>query len=376
MASSYKNPPKLNDGVPYEQWTKELKLWAICCKVDKKEQAPAVVLSLEGRAREAALELEITDLNADDGLDKLVKQLDGLFLKDEHQRMYVAYAEFEKYQRASDMSIDTYISDFERLYNRVKAHQIELPDPVLAYRVLESANLPKQQTELIRTTITKLEYKAMKTQLRKLEDVAVSASTGVNTGMTIKEEPVDTLYGYSRGRSRGARNNYRGNRGVRTNRGGARPRWKDESPRAEKEEFMNYQAPRQQESKCFICKSVKHWARNCPHRYEPRGYQEDVNLEEEVAITLFTRSGKLLSETIGCGVLDTGCTKNVCSEYWLTTYLDTLGHQERNSVTYQDSDSKFKFGDGTVNQSKTKVTIPAIVGGKLIKIETDYKIRG
>ena len=126
MAHSFKNPPKLN-----EQWTKEIKLWAIVSKIDKKEQAPAVVLSLEGRARDAALELEITDLNADDGLTKLVQSLDGLFLKDENQRMHVAYAEFEKLQRTSESNIDTYINDFERLYNRVKAHKIVLPDPVL-----------------------------------------------------------------------------------------------------------------------------------------------------------------------------------------------------------------------------------------------------
>ena len=118
--SSYKNPPKLTDSLPYEQWTKEIKLQAICSKVEKKEQAAAITLSLEGRARDAALELTIEELNSDEGLAKLIQKLDGLFLKDINQRMSVAYSEFEKYQRPSDMSIDTYISDFERLYNRVK----------------------------------------------------------------------------------------------------------------------------------------------------------------------------------------------------------------------------------------------------------------
>ena len=112
-------PPRLTDTVPYESWVKELRLWAICSKVDKKEQAPAVTLSLEGRAKEAALELSLEDLNAENGLSKIEK-LDGLFLKDENQRTYVAYEEFESYSRPTDMTIDNYISDFERLYNKVK----------------------------------------------------------------------------------------------------------------------------------------------------------------------------------------------------------------------------------------------------------------
>ena len=137
MATSYKNPPKFSAETPYENWVKELKLWSICSKVDKKEQGPAVALTLDGRAKAAVLEMEITDLNADDGLAKLITKLDGLFLKDENQRIYVAYEEFETYSRPADMSIDNFISDFERLYNKIKAYKIELPDPVLAYRVLK-----------------------------------------------------------------------------------------------------------------------------------------------------------------------------------------------------------------------------------------------
>ena len=87
MATSYKNPPKFSAETPYENWVKELKLWSICSKVDKKEQGPAVALTLDGRAKAAVLEMEITDLNADDGLVKLITKLDGLFLKDENQRI-------------------------------------------------------------------------------------------------------------------------------------------------------------------------------------------------------------------------------------------------------------------------------------------------
>ena len=72
--TTYKVPPKFTENIPYETWVKEVKLWAICnSKVEKKELGPALVLSLDGRAREAALELDINEVNADDGLDKVIK---------------------------------------------------------------------------------------------------------------------------------------------------------------------------------------------------------------------------------------------------------------------------------------------------------------
>ena len=95
---SYRNPPLLTESDQYESWVKEVNLWKICCKLDKKEQGPALALSQQGKVREAALELDINVLNADDGVEKLITKLDGLYLKDENQRIYIAYAEFEKIQ--------------------------------------------------------------------------------------------------------------------------------------------------------------------------------------------------------------------------------------------------------------------------------------
>ena len=206
--TSYKNPPKFSAENSYESWVKELKLWAICSKVDKKEQGPAVALTLEGREKEAVLELEITELNTDDGLTKLITQLDGLYLKDENQRIYTAYEEFETYSRPEGMSIDNFISDFDRLYNKVKAHKIELPDAVRAYRVLKSANLSQSKVELVRATLPEMTYKEMIKQLRKLEDMVVS-----KTDSKVKEEAEDAMYGRDYGRGGRSRGKAKGNHG-------------------------------------------------------------------------------------------------------------------------------------------------------------------
>ena len=45
-------------------------------------------LSLSGRARDAARELDITALNSETGVIQLLEKSDGLYLKDENQRTY------------------------------------------------------------------------------------------------------------------------------------------------------------------------------------------------------------------------------------------------------------------------------------------------
>ena len=79
-------------------WVKELDLWSLCCKLEKKEQGPAVALSLSGSARQAALSIDIAILGSDNGLQALINKFNELYLKDVNQRMYVAIKKFEQYK--------------------------------------------------------------------------------------------------------------------------------------------------------------------------------------------------------------------------------------------------------------------------------------
>ena len=114
MASSYKAPPQLNDETSYERWKKEVALWETFTDLSAEKRAPAICLSLTGRARDAVLELDITKLNSVTGVKELIAKLDTLFLKDTEQRIYGAYDDFEKFKRNSDMNINDYIIEFEK----------------------------------------------------------------------------------------------------------------------------------------------------------------------------------------------------------------------------------------------------------------------
>ena len=289
--SSYKNPPKLNEDMQYEAWTKEVNLWSLCCKLDKKEQGPALALSLSGHARQAAMEIDTPTMNSDQGLQAVINKLDGLYLKDVNQRIYVALKNFECYKRSVDTSMDNFLNQFDLRYNKLKAHGIVLPDIVLGYRMIESANLTQNRNELVRISAGCMSYTEIKKQLRKLEDIAASAS-GVDLIKT--EDTSDVLFQYENYQTRGAsRSRSRGGRG---NRGGARSRGGRGAQQSSGGDSRNtFQANNTRGGRgatrgrggfrgrgrgaCHNCGRFDHWARECPEFYEEED-EEEANVAD------------------------------------------------------------------------------------------------
>ena len=204
MSSSYKNPPKLNEDMQYEAWVKEVNLWSLCCKLDKGEQGPALALSLSGHARQAAMEIDTGMMQSQNGLQAVINKLDGLYLKDVNQRIYVALKSFEHFKRTDETSMDDYLNQFDLRYNRLKAHGIILPDVVLGYRMIESANLTQSRSEIVRISAGSMSYDEIKKQLRKLEDIAASSNNNYDE-MVIKTEESDVLFQYDHYPSRGGK---------------------------------------------------------------------------------------------------------------------------------------------------------------------------
>lgn len=79
------------------------------------------------------MEIPVDDLNKDTGMTTLLAKLDALFLKEEKDRIYDAYSDFDRIMKEANMSMADYIIDFEQRYSRMKRYNVELPDAVLAF---------------------------------------------------------------------------------------------------------------------------------------------------------------------------------------------------------------------------------------------------
>ena len=150
---SIKAPPSRSKSVSYESWLKEIKIWQLITDIPVDKQGPAIFLSLEGKAREAVLELEVSDISGVSGVANVIKKLDSIFERDAIQVAYECYDQFERYRRPENMSMSEYINEFDRLHNKTEAHGSSMSENILAYCLLKLANLSQHHEELARYQI-------------------------------------------------------------------------------------------------------------------------------------------------------------------------------------------------------------------------------
>ena len=167
MAAGYKNSPKFEEDC-YERWKNELEIWQLVTDLEKKKQALAVTLSLTGKAREAALNIKAEDLNSDEGMKALIQTLDKLFLQETIDSAYDAYKNFDGFRKPGDMHINDYIVEFDQRYQKSVKHKMTLPDAVLAFKLLDNANLSNHERQLALTACTDLSYDKMKSAMKRI----------------------------------------------------------------------------------------------------------------------------------------------------------------------------------------------------------------
>ena len=376
---SIKAPPALSKSNSYETWLKEIEIWKLYTDTPVEKQGPAIFLTLEGKAREAVLELDIKDISGADGCKNIVAKLNTLYLKDKAQVAYEAYDKFEQFQRAPEMTMKDFIIEFERLHCKTKSHGATMSDDILAYRLLKSANISNEHQQLARATMGDLKYDNMKSQLNKI--FGDQATTSSSSDFQVKIENIneatahgnDVYYGSSSNRGWPSyRSNNRGNtyRGRGTS--GGNPSRAD----FKKKKGKNPLNEKGFVSRCSNCESINHWAPNCPDAQYFTEECDDTSSEHH--ITLFQSamipesSMKIfVAESLSAAILDSGASSTVSGEVWIDSYIEGLSSPEQDLVTYSDSSCSFKFGSGEPIPSLYKVKIPATIGEQKLFIETD-----
>ena len=188
-SSNFKAPPSLSKSSCYDDWLKEIEIWQAFTDLAAEKQGPAVFLTLEGKAREAILNMDIEKIKGKNGVKNIVTELNKLYLKDKLEMAYEIYDAFERFRRPADMSIKDY-NEFERLLSKTKKFGTTVSPDILAYRLLKSANLEKSQEQLIRATVKDLSFIEMQLQLKKIFGDGVTRTQG---GVKIRTE-TDVFY--------------------------------------------------------------------------------------------------------------------------------------------------------------------------------------
>ena len=206
------------------------------------------------------------------------------------------------------MLMKDYLIKLEQLYTKIKDHQMILSDGVLAYRVLNSANLTTVQMTFCRATVTDLKYSEMVKQSRRLFADSIT-SRHVNNPSTIqpKEKPVfyqdhnDETSSVYYGGSRGGRGWYRGNENRK---GNYRPRKRGGN---DQKGIMNPKDVEGNVTRCRMCESKYHWVENCPVQ------ADQLRTPAKTNISLFQSQNTHSDEVRRCW----GESELSCFGFWL-----------------------------------------------------------
>ena len=378
--------PILMNAEDFEEWKRDITIWKAITTVENKKQGPVLYRSLDGQAKKACSNIKVEDICGDEGYELIMAKLEEVFAKDNEQRLYEDCRDFETFKRTPEMKIGEYITEFERLYEKIKVNDMKYADSVLAYKLLINANISDEKQTMCRATMGKLTFDNIKKQLKVIHDVTgTDTKTSKLSEVVVKEEPVfetefsvsenfygQTNRGYWRG-NRGTRNSsrgaYRGNYGFRGN--PKRNTFDVENEQSKQKETGTTTRKKNpldrygRITKCSICQSIYHWVRDCPDRDEDN-ISLFTNEEERSQLPQF------LQETINCAILDCGCVKSVCGKLWFNIYVETLTEQERGIITEEPSSTRFRFGvGGPVYVAERKVKFPAVFGKKKVTIEAD-----
>ena len=98
------------------------------------------------------------------------------------------------------MTIVDYINEYERLNNKICQFNMVLPTGVLAYKVLNNANIFSEKKQLLRATLVSLTYENMKKQLKaiydssanELVDIKIERVYYANKHQFVNETPKDS----------------------------------------------------------------------------------------------------------------------------------------------------------------------------------------
>ena len=413
MPLSNKCPPELESKEDYENWKDDVMTWCDLTDLPKEKHALAIQLSLTGRARQAAKQLSRETLKVATGVDVLMKKLDDVFLLDKGRRQFFAFHELYNLRRKTEAYVKTFISEFENIYFKFTKQGMTLPDPVIAFMLLASCNLSDDKVQLVMSAVRNVTLDEMKNVLKR---VFGGETENTFSSDAVKVEPVfqsaksssETLY--ARGGSSNNRGRFRGTRGrggygrgstqQRSWRGGSYSRGFAQQQYSRGGGGGGRRLNRLDEdgniTRCVICESKYHWAKDCQHAHENNpslnalentdscevsDIADNAEDPESVHLLLFmgytsgdqqyNKLNKLVSDSHGYALLDTGCSTTVCGEEWLNHYVQNLTEYDASKIVEKTSSASFTFGDGASVKSLKRVLLPVYIGGKRSKLETD-----
>ena len=155
--SKIEPPSFINETKSYETYEKDLKRWSLLTSVPQEKQALMVLHFLDGDPSgiKDKIDEEVTedDLQSKDGIKKLLNFFEKIYKKDSLADGFDKYISFEKLRRSPNTSIQEFIPEWNTAYRKAVNIGCSLSDKVLAFKLLDAANLSNMERNLVLTGV-------------------------------------------------------------------------------------------------------------------------------------------------------------------------------------------------------------------------------
>ena len=363
MTSIRIEPPSfVSDRKSYDAYKRELTVWALATSVEKKKQALIIALSLpdthDSNIKEKVFaEIEIEDLNSDDGMKNLIEFLDKRFLKDSFVVAYEKYQTWSSLTRKIDQKVEDFISDYESVCKEAENHGIKDFEVIKAFKLLDASNLEPIERQLVFTGIdfdsakTKKDlFDQMKSAIKKFKGeqsrIIQGGSERIDAAFLSQNEEVLAAHGYKKFKGKGG------------------------SSQSKKKNPSNLHG---EPYVCFNCGSIYHFIGKCPKMKDRKKVNHLTEDDESSLVTLHvdTEVCLLVGETANKAVLDSACTATVAGSEWVSRYVSGLSAVRKKLVKEYEGERTFKFGGGVRKKSLKKLCLPVYIAGMDLKVTTD-----
>ena len=158
MSKLLEPPSFISETKSYETYEKDLKRWALLTSVDVTKQALMVVHYLDGDPSgikdKIDGEIEDVKLQCKEGIANLLEFFKKIYQKDSLADGFNKYISFGKLRRSPNTNIQEFIPEWTSAYKKAVNVGCSLSDKVLAFMLLDAANLSNIEKNLVLTGVS------------------------------------------------------------------------------------------------------------------------------------------------------------------------------------------------------------------------------
>ena len=151
-------------------------LWRKATNVAEEKQGPFLILNISGKAQDIALNLPNTNL------ENVLKEMEAVY--GDSMELVTRYEEFDAFNRTTDQIIKEYIHMFEQQVATLKILKLDIPDLILAIKLLKGVNLPENE-KMARLACKTMTFEEAKNSLLLLAKLPLTNKIAKNNAFSI-----------------------------------------------------------------------------------------------------------------------------------------------------------------------------------------------